>query len=170
MQYTFAEDRDVDPSLFRILVEQAPDASIFFEPNGIIRVWNQRASELFGYTANEALGKSFGLVIREDFSERHWQGLHDAILHHHTTFGTSSIATRALRKDGGTLYVEFAFSIVNDELVRIVGFMASARDITQRHLVQRAALEAEMALHGNRSGSTAGVASSAGSMASFVPD
>jgi PAS domain S-box-containing protein len=117
------------------------------------------------------LGNSFGLVIRSDFYERHWQGIHDAISHHHRTFGTRPIATRALRKDGRKLYVEFAFNMVLDESGQVVGFMASARDVTQRLLVQCATLEAEVALHGYQAGSAPDVVpSTAESLTPFVLD
>lgn len=150
MLYTFVTDRDVDLSLFRILVEQAPDAIIFSDPQGIIRVWNARATEVFGYTASEALGNSVELIIPHDLREQHWRGFHEAIQQHYTRFGTRALATRALRKDGEKLYVELAFSIVLDESARVVGSMAIARDITQLYLARKAALEAEAELHSNQ--------------------
>jgi PAS domain S-box-containing protein len=150
MLYTFSTGRDVDLSLFRILVEQAPDAIIFADPQGIVRVWNAKATEVFGHTANDALGNSIEMIIPHELRKQHWQGFHDALLNHRTKLGASALAARALRSDGERLYVELAFSIVLDELARVVGIMAIARDITQRYLAGKVALKTEVELHSNK--------------------
>lgn len=150
MLYTFATGRDVDLSLFRMLVEQAPDAIIFSDPQGIIRVWNARAAVVFGYAASEALGNSVELIIPHDLRKQHWRGFHEALLNHCTKLGAKALATRALRKGGERLYVELAFSIVLDELACVVGFMAIARDITQLYLAEKTVLKAEAELHSNQ--------------------
>ncbi len=141
--------RNMKPGLYRMLVDQAPDAIMLFDRQGIVRVWNQRANEIFGYGADEILGKSFGTIIRHDFQELHWQEIHDAVLLHHTECGSKPMATRTLHKDGRKRYVEFAFSVVFDESAHVVGFMASARDNTELYLAQRVALKAEGDLHKN---------------------
>ena len=75
-----------------------------------------------------------------------------------------------MHKDGRKLYVEFAFNMVIDELVRVIGFMASARNVSQVYLAQRAALKAEADLHRNRPRSAKNVASLTESITPFVLD
>ena len=154
--HKFITGRDIDMGLFRILVEQAPDAIIFADPEGIIRVWNARATEVFGYGASEALGNSVEIIIPHDLRKQHWRGFHEAILQHHTKSGTRALATRALRKSGEKMYVELAFSIVLDESARAIGAMAIARDVTQNYFAAKAALNAEAELHSNGSVETPG--------------
>ena len=46
-----------DLELYRAVVEQGPDALIFADREGTIKLWNARAEALFGYAAGEALLK-----------------------------------------------------------------------------------------------------------------
>src|SRR5690606_34894158 len=77
-------DTTADATLWRTLVEQSPDAVVFADPEGIVRVWNGRAEALFGYTAGEAIGRSLDIIIPEHLRERHWQGYRRAIAEGHT--------------------------------------------------------------------------------------
>ena len=42
-----------DSRLFRSLVEQTPDAVVFADRDGIIRIWNAASQTLFGFSADE---------------------------------------------------------------------------------------------------------------------
>ena len=149
-------NRSLGLSFYQLLVEQAPDAVIFSDAHGLIRVWNTRASDVFGYSANEVLGGSMDLIIPQDLRKRHWKGFLEAIQRHRTKYGGRPMVTRALRKSGEPLYVELAFSIVLDESARALGAMAIARDVTQNYLTAKAALNAEAELHSNGSVDTPG--------------
>ncbi len=56
------------------IVAEARDATIFADKEGIIRLWNRGAVEIFGHPAETALGQSLDLVIPESLRERHNQG------------------------------------------------------------------------------------------------
>lgn len=154
--YTFATGRDVATGLFRLFLEQAPDAIIFADRQGLVRVWNRRASEVFGHAANEILGESLDLIIPEGLCEGALKDLRGSTLLHHAETGTCLLTVPALRKDGEKRHVELALSVVLDDLARVVGCMAVARDISQRYLAELAVLRAETALHGNRTRTTNG--------------
>ena len=51
------------PDLFQAIVEQAPDAMIFADREGTIRVWNIRAEEMFGYSGREATCRSLDIIL-----------------------------------------------------------------------------------------------------------
>lgn len=53
--------------LFQAVIEQAPDAIIFADGTGAIRIWNHGAETLFGYAAAEVLGLSLDGIIPERF-------------------------------------------------------------------------------------------------------
>ncbi|MGI8895679.1 MAG: hypothetical protein ACR2HE_08525 [Casimicrobiaceae bacterium] len=55
-----------------------------------------------------------------------------------TKSGGTPIVTRATHKNGGKLYVELAFGIVSDTLHGVLGALATAKDITQSYLANRA--------------------------------
>jgi len=57
------------------LVADSRDAVIFADPEGVIRLWNTGAAELFGYQPFEALGRPLDLIIPENLRERHNLGI-----------------------------------------------------------------------------------------------
>ena len=116
-----------ESDLHRRVVEQAPDALIFADRDGAIRIWNARAQALFGYTAQEATGKSLDLIIPEHLRAAHWHGYHQAIAAGRTRLGDRPMLTRATHKDGSKLYVELAFGIVSDPVRGVLGALATGR-------------------------------------------
>lgn len=115
-----------DAELCRALIAQSPDAMIFADPSGIIRVWNAAAEALFGHAAAEATGQSLDLIIPEHLRARHWEGYRRAIDAGRTRPDAKPMLTRATHKDGSKLYAEFAFAIVCAG-EQVLGAMATAR-------------------------------------------
>ena len=112
---------------FQAIVEQAPDAMIFADPEGIVRVWNTRAEAMFGYAASEAIGQSLDLIIPAHLRAAHWHGYHRAIAAGRTRPDARPMTTRATHKDGSKLYVELAFAIVSGAPHGVLGALATAR-------------------------------------------
>jgi PAS domain S-box-containing protein len=127
----------VDPELAGQLVEQSPDAVVFADRDGVIRFWNDAASELFGHSRDEALGKRLDLIVPERFREAHWRGYRRAIADGATKYRGQSLPTRSMRKDGSDIYVELTFAIVRDRKGEVIGALAHARDITERWAKER---------------------------------
>ena len=115
------------PDLYRAIVEQGPEATIFADREGITRLWNARAEEIFGYAASEAVGRSLDLIIPQHLRAAHWQGYHRAIAAGRTRSDGKPMLTRATHKDGSKLYVDVAFAIVLDERQGVLGALATAR-------------------------------------------
>jgi PAS domain S-box-containing protein len=116
-----------DAGLHRRVVDQAPDALIFADREGVIRIWNERAQTLFGYAADEAVGKSLDLIIPEHLRAAHWEGYRRAIAAGHTRLSGKPMRTRATRKDGGKVYVELAFGVISDPSLGVLGAVATGR-------------------------------------------
>src|SRR5438045_29367 len=104
----------IDPQLAQHLVDQAPDAVVFSDADGVIRVWNEAAAAVFGYARDEAIGQRLDLIVPERFREAHWTGFHRAIADGDTKYRGQSLPTRSQRKDGTAIYVELSFAIVKD--------------------------------------------------------
>jgi PAS domain S-box-containing protein len=113
--------------LFRLVVEQAPDAIIFADREGVIQIWNSVAVELFGYLPEEAVGRPLDLIIPEHLRHAHWEGFGKAVASGHTKHGTGAMKTRATHKAGKKLYVSLAFAVVKDREGKVIGAMATAR-------------------------------------------
>jgi PAS domain S-box-containing protein len=109
------------------VVEDSPDAVIFADRAGVIRIWNARAQALLGYAPDEAIGRSLDLIIPEHLRAAHWRGYHAAIASGRTRLAGEAMRTRATPKGGGKLYVAVAFGIVKDEAGAVLGAVATAR-------------------------------------------
>ena len=121
-------------NLFQAIVEQAPDAIIFADRGGAIRVWNRSAETVFGYAAAEVLGKSLDVIIPERLRGAHWEGFRRAIDTGQTKYGNRVLTTRSVHKNGSKLYVDLSFGLVKDEAGAVTGAMALGRDGTARYL------------------------------------
>ncbi len=128
-------------NLFQAIVEQAPDAIIFADREGAIRVWNRGAEAVFGYAAAEVLGNSLDVIIPERLRRAHWEGFRRAIDTGQTKFGGRVLTTRSVHKDGSKLYVDLSFGLIRDEAGAIAGALAVARDCTARHIERAARLQ-----------------------------
>jgi PAS domain S-box-containing protein len=126
---TNSHDQQVDPAL---ITRQAPDAMIFADREGIIRIWNPAAARIFGFSADAALGKDLNIIIPESLQESHWTGFDRALADGDTKYRGQSLPTKAVRADGSQIYVELSFAIIHAEDGAVIGALAHARDITAR--------------------------------------
>ena len=123
---------DLNQELYHLLVEQAPDAIIFADREGTIRVWNESAAALFGYAADEAIGRSLDIIIPEHLRRAHWEGFHQAIARGQTKLGRQALKTRAVPKTGQKLYVSLAFAVIKDREGNVLGAIATAREFIDK--------------------------------------
>jgi PAS domain S-box-containing protein len=128
------ECENADFNFFRAIVEQAPDAIIFADREGAIRVWNRGAEAVFGYAAAEVLGNSLDVIIPERLRSAHWEGFRRAFDTGQTKHGDRVLTTRAVHKDGSKLYVDLSFGLIRNGSGVIVGALAIGRDCTVRHI------------------------------------
>ena len=118
--------------VFRLIVDQAPDAIIFADRQGVIQVWNNAAAYFFGYLPDEVIGRSLDIIIPEHLRHAHWEGFGNAVASGHTKHGRLPIKTRATHKAGQKLYVSLAFSVVKDREGTVIGAMATARESIEK--------------------------------------
>lgn len=130
-----------DPQLFEAIVAQTPDAAIFADRDGVVRVWNHGAQAVFGFAANEVLGQSLDVIIPQRLRPAHWEGFRRAIDSGHTRRGAQVRTTRAVHKDGRRLYVDLSFGLVVDAVGRVAGALAMGRDCSDRYLAEKALRE-----------------------------
>jgi PAS domain S-box-containing protein len=114
------------------IVEQVPLAIIFGDREGIVRLWNAGAEAMFGWSADEALGKSMDMIIPEKHRARHWEGYDRVMATGTTKYGKSVLAVPALTKDGRRISVEFNVALLKDAAGRVLGAAACIQDVTAR--------------------------------------
>ena len=109
------------------IVEAADDAIIGEDREGIIVTWNGGARRLYGYSAEEVIGRSAALLIPPDMPNELSHILesigHGETLEHYETV--------RVRKDGKRLDVSFTLSPIKDGQGHITGIAGIARDITE---------------------------------------
>lgn len=128
-------DHSMDPTfewLAPRIVTGSPDAILYADREGIIRLWNDGAERIFGWTAAEALGKSMDMIIPDRLRARHWDGWNRVMQTGVTRYSTETLAVPALRKDGAALSIEFTIQLLRDEAGAILGPVAIMRDVTAR--------------------------------------
>ena len=135
---------DGSVALHRAIVEQAPEAIIFADRDGAIRLWNGGAETVFGHTADEALGQCLDIIIPERLRRAHWDGFNHAIRTGQQKYVKRVLTTRSMHKNGSKLYVDLSFALVRDEAGTVVGALAVGRDCTARYLAD-GALRARLA-------------------------
>jgi PAS domain S-box-containing protein len=134
------------------IVENAPEAIIFADREGKIRLWNAGAVAIFGYSADEALGQSLDLIIPERQRQRHWEGYEKVMATGVTRYGAELLSVPAMRKDGTRISLEFSVVLVRDEAGKPTGVAAIMRDITARWLQERTMKERLAALEAKTTG------------------
>jgi PAS domain S-box-containing protein len=119
------------------IVESSDDSIISKSLEGVISTWNHGAERMFGYSAQEAIGKSITLLIppnrideESTILEKLKRG--ERIDHYETV---------RMRKDGTFLDVSLTVSPIKDADGIIVGASKIARDITQRKRTEEALRE-----------------------------
>jgi len=114
-----------------------PEAVIFADRQGLVRLWNRAAETMFGYSADEALGQSLDLIVPERFRARHWEGYRHVMATGVTSYGQQLLAVPAIRKDGQRISIEFSIALLKDERGEVTGAAAVVRDVTARWQAER---------------------------------
>ena len=125
-------------SLSEQIITLAPDAIMFADREGIIRLWNQGAERIFGCQAEQAIGQSLDLIIPEKLRQRHWEGYHKTMATGETRYGTEMLAVPAMHQNGSRLSTEFSIVLLSDDDGKPLGVAAIMRDITERRQQEKA--------------------------------
>jgi two-component system, chemotaxis family, CheB/CheR fusion protein len=112
------------------IVASSDDAIISKDLNGIITSWNQGAERLFGYTAEEAIGKSILILIPPERRDEETRILENLRRGEHL----DHFETVRIRKDGSPVWISLTVSPVKDAKGDVIGGSKIARDMTEsRH-------------------------------------
>jgi PAS domain S-box-containing protein len=119
------------------VIESSDDAIITKDLNSIITSWNAAAERMFGYTADEAIGKSIRMLIPDEL-----QNEEDVVLAKiRAGEKTDHFETIRQRRDNTRLSISLTISPIRDEKGNVVGASKVARDISERARLLAAARE-----------------------------
>lgn len=114
---------------FKELVEALGDAIIVADSDGVIRFWNPAAERLFGFTPDEALGKSLDLIIPERLRARHWAGYARTMSTGETQYKDEVLRVPAVHKDGRAISIAFTVGMLYEQQ-KLTSIVAVVRDET----------------------------------------
>jgi len=117
------------------IVDSSEDAIISKDLNGIVQTWNQAAERMFGYTAEEMIGRSITTIIPKERL-----GEEDTVLSRiRAGLPVVHFETVRQRKDGSPVEISLSVSPIRTAAGVVIGASKIARDVTvQRQLARRA--------------------------------
>jgi len=111
------------------IVEYSNDAILSADLDGTVTSWNAAAERMYGYSGEEIVGKSLGLLIPEDRTDEFTAASARIKAGQHI----ERRDTIRVRKDGGEIPVSVSVSPIRDEDGAIVGASVIHQDITERN-------------------------------------
>ncbi|MGC2785236.1 MAG: PAS domain S-box protein [Roseiarcus sp.] len=117
---------------YAAIVESSADAILSKDLDGVIMTWNRGAQLLFGYTAEEAVGRPVTMLIPTD---RHDE---EPMILERIRRGQSidHYETIRQRKDGSLVDISLTVSPIKNERGEVIGASKIARDITETKRAQ----------------------------------
>ncbi|MEU6325330.1 PAS domain S-box protein [Streptomyces sp. NPDC047009] len=112
------------------VLHEAVEAVIVADRSGVIRRWNPAAARMFGYSAEEAMGRPVDLIVPQELRAAHRGGYRHAVPRGVMAGLGDLAAAPAARRDGTRLSVEFHATLLHDDRGHVYGVAAVLRDVT----------------------------------------
>ncbi len=115
-------------ALLASIVDSSDDAIVAKTPNGIITSWNRGAEQVYGYSAEEVIGKPISVVISPDRPNE----MDEILARIRRGERVDHYETKRLRKDRKAIAISLTVSPIYDASSKLIGVSSIARDITER--------------------------------------
>src|SRR5260370_24061068 len=128
-------------ALLASIVDSSDDAITAKTPEGIFTSWNRGAERIYGYTAEEIIGKPVAMLIPPDRPD----DMHAILARVRGGQQVEHYETVRLRKDGKLIDISLSVSPIYDSAGMLKGVSSICRDITERRRAEerlRAATQA----------------------------
>ena len=110
------------------IAEWSDDAMITKTVDGIVTGWNPSAARIFGYGADEMIGRSLALIVPPDLAQEE----DDILARVRNGQSIDHYVTRRLRKNGEEIYISLTVSPLRNVAGEVVGASKIARDVTEK--------------------------------------
>jgi len=125
---TLRKKAEKETAYLASILEHTIDAIVSLDPDTRIVSWNRGAEMMFGYSADEMVGKPFSTLTPPEREKICSQNFKKAIQEGFVR----NIETVRIPKNGRTVIVEQTLTVIHDSKGDIAGFVAIMRDITER--------------------------------------
>ena len=126
-----------DQIFLAAIVESSDDAIISKNLNGIVTTWNKSAERIFGYTAEEMIGKPIAVIAAPDRLDE----MPNILARIRRGERVDHYETKRRRKDGEIIDISLTVSPIRNSEGTIVGASKVARDISDRKLAEKALVD-----------------------------
>jgi PAS domain S-box-containing protein len=129
--------RGWSPEYLAEIVDSSDDAIIGKTLDGVIISWNQGAERLYGYSADEVVGRPISILIPPDRPDE----LPQIMARLRRGERVDHYRTLRVRKDGKRISVSVTISPAHDSEGRVIGALSIARDVSEQERAVREALQ-----------------------------
>ncbi|HJS70776.1 MAG TPA: PAS domain S-box protein [Gaiellaceae bacterium] len=135
------ERRNAEETRARLaaIIESSSDAIMSGSLDLRFTSWNEGAQRMFGYTADEVIGKPITLLMPEEYQEEALS-LVDQVVQQARVV---KLETVRHHEDGSEVHVAFTYSPIRDSSGKVVGLSAIGQDVTERKRAEAAIRESE---------------------------
>jgi PAS domain S-box-containing protein len=120
----------------KLILEETPDAVIVTSPDGEVACWTRGAQSVFGYTGEEALGRSLAsLIVPPDM-----QDAAQSVLRQAREQGIASYESLRRARDGALVYIDSSAKAVRNAAGHVEYILWIKKDVTQLKVLRDAKL------------------------------
>ena len=134
------EELKIQRDRYRVFIEDVADG--FFETNlrGKFIFINDAMCRIFGFSREEIKDRNFREFMDEKNAETAYENFNKL---YNSGKGVTDIIWEVARKDGKIRILEISANLIIDENGEKTGFRGIARDVTEKHMAQKRAIESE---------------------------
>src|SRR5437660_9490 len=137
VQLRVVEQLKASQQRLQVIIDTSPSAVISADETGLITGWNRKAEEIFGWSHDEALGRTLtGTIIPRRYRDAHQRGLARFIETGEGRLLGETVELAGLHRDGHEFPVEVSVTATSRSASR-VEFVAFINDVSQRRMAER---------------------------------
>ncbi|MBI5198515.1 MAG: PAS domain S-box protein [Nitrospirae bacterium] len=121
------------------ITENASDAIVGLDLDTKIVSWSRGAERIFGYSAEEVVGRSWSMLVPEEALEACRERFKKVIIEGFV----ETVETVRIAKFGRRFPSEMTLTILNDKSGNHIGYVSITRDITERKRIEKSLKESE---------------------------
>lgn len=133
------EAKGAAANIFKELIEQAADAILILSSDGVIRLTNESATQLFGWTASELKGQHVSMLLPERFRVIHGTHIEDYLAHPAKKTMGEHMATPALHRSGTEFNISASLSATTHGSETVL--LCVVRQVEEEHIPEELIIE-----------------------------